>query len=261
MNQEIPNHLREQLSSTAFTKVRLRTYLALDVPTWAQAESLVDLFGDAVSGYKVGLELFYGDGPTAMRELWRRGKRIFLDIKLHDIPNTVAGAIRAVCTPGVEMVNVHTAGGRNMLEAAREAVDGLTTPPLLIGVTVLTSLDEKLWQELGLNDLSDTVLHMAKLCAQCGLDGVVTAATEVPRIRAVTSAHFLTVVPGIRPLGTAKEDQARSLTPEQALRLGADRLVLGRAVTRAADKQWALASIWKEMNEVLQIQGDGHSNP
>ena len=256
MNDTISGSWQEYLQSPRFDWVRRRTYLALDVPTWTQAQDLVELFGDAVRGYKVGLELFCGDGPMALRELHRRGKRVFLDIKLHDIPHTVAGAIRSVCVPGVEMVNVHTAGGREMLLAAREAVDILKEPPLLIGVTVLTSINENLWHELGFTSLSETVSVMARLSADCGLDGVVAAAIDVPRIRTVTPAHFITVVPGIRPLGSAKHDQARSLTPGEALHLGADRLVLGRAVTLVADKKKALAGIWDEMNGVLQAQGD-----
>ncbi|OFW79762.1 MAG: hypothetical protein A2201_08970, partial [Alicyclobacillus sp. RIFOXYA1_FULL_53_8] len=178
---------RDDLLDSRYDRVRQASYLALDVDNWQQANRLVSLFGEAVDGYKVGLQLFHGDGPTALEQLNRLGKRVFLDVKLHDIPNTVAGALRAICQHNIEMVNVHASGGRKMLEAARQAVDdsvasgsrgdggvgaGATGKPLLIAVTALTSLSDDALQEIGYRmPAKELVLRLAALTADCGLDG------------------------------------------------------------------------------------------
>ncbi|WP_231493389.1 orotidine-5'-phosphate decarboxylase [Alicyclobacillus macrosporangiidus] len=248
--------LQTVLCEPRYDGVRRATYVALDVPTWTQAEALVHRFGPAVDGYKVGLELFFGDGPVALSALRSMGKRVFLDVKLHDIPNTVAGALRAIARFEVEMVNVHASGGPAMLMAAREALDQAAgaagaVRPLLLAVTVLTSLGTSDLQALGWGgpqaEPEALVERWAGLAARCGLDGVVASALEARRIRAAAPPGFEIVVPGTRPAGAPRHDQVRSLTPGEAMKAGATRLVLGRAVTRADDPLAALASVWDEM--------------
>lgn len=240
----------ESLLDAKYDLVRRKSYLALDVPTWEQAERLVSLFDEAIDGYKVGLQLFDADGLHVLDELKRRGKRVFLDVKLHDIPNTVAGALRALCQFELEMVNVHAAGGRKMLEQARGAVD--TSPgssrPLLIAVTVLTSLAQEDLDEMGLAiTTEDLVVKLATLSAECGLDGVVASASELPAIRQRFVEPFEVVVPGTRLAGSELHDQMRSLSPGAALAAGASRLVLGRSVTAATNPLRALKAIWDDM--------------
>lgn len=241
--------LREALSSPVYDDIRAHSYIALDVPTWDAASAFVDGFGPAVTGYKVGLELFHGDGPRAISALVRLGKRIFLDVKLHDIPNTVAGALREIRDEGVEMVNVHAMGGRKMLTAAREALEGGKQRPQLIGVTVLTSLSDADLLDLGYDgkDAAALAESLTRLCVDAGLDGVVTSALELERLRTFTPAGFEFVVPGTRPAGAPLHDQARSLTPGAALAAGATHLVLGRAVTKAEQPVAALKQIWDEV--------------
>jgi orotidine-5'-phosphate decarboxylase len=242
----------EQLMAPTYDEVRRRTYLALDVPSWAEAKRLVQRFGPAVDGYKVGLELFSAHGPAVLEYLADAGKRVFLDVKLHDIPNTVAGALRALCQYPLEMVNLHASAGRAVMEAAREAVAGTANQPLLIAVTVLTSLDEEDLAEVGYaGSAAETVLGMARLAARTGLDGIVASAQEVRVLRHELGDAFEIVVPGTRPGFAARDDQRRSLTPGEAVRRGASRLVIGRAVTRAPEPERALRQIWDEMQHAL----------
>ncbi|MCL6515406.1 MAG: orotidine-5'-phosphate decarboxylase [Alicyclobacillus sp.] len=254
------------LRDPRYDAVRRATYVALDVPTWLQAEALVERFGAAVDGYKVGLELYFGDGPAALSGLRRLGKRVFLDVKLHDIPNTVAGALAAIARYGVEMVNVHASGGPAMLTAAREALDAAAAEsdgprPLLVAVTVLTSLGaadlERLGWGRGASDAQALVARWAALAASCGLDGVVASALEVAQLRRQSPPGFEIVVPGTRPSGAPRHDQVRSLTPGEAMAAGATRLVLGRAVTRAKDPLLALERIWEEMESVAPPAASG----
>lgn len=241
---------------------RKATYVALDVPTWTQAEALVTSLGESVDGYKVGLELFFGDGARTLQALAGLQKRVFLDVKLHDIPNTVAGALKAICVyPNIEMVNVHASGGERMLVAARDALPatgGAGARPLLVAVTVLTSLDRNDFLALGLPDgPAEAVARLAGLASRCGLDGVVASAQEIESIRSCVPAAFEIVVPGTRPVGADMHDQRRSLTPGEAFARGASRLVLGRAVTGEPNPRAALAGIWQEMWEALQsTKGD-----
>ncbi|MCF8564439.1 orotidine-5'-phosphate decarboxylase [Alicyclobacillus tolerans] len=240
--------LLEELLHPRFDLARARSYLALDVPSWSDAQSLVDAFGEAVDGYKVGLELYFGDGEKVLAELEKRNKRVFLDVKLHDIPNTVAGALRSIARHRVEMVNVHAAGGQRMLEAARDAVQNAPEPPLLIAVTVLTSLSGQDLLQMGLDIAPERfVVNLVELVRRCGLDGVVASGAELEAICRVAPEPFEVVVPGTRPKGADKNDQVRSITPGEAIAKGASRLVLGRAVTHAADKLSALKQIWEEM--------------
>ncbi len=250
--------LRERLAGPEYDEVRARTYLALDVPDAEQARAWIDRLGDAVDGYKVGLELFYASGTQLLDELARRHKRVFLDVKLHDIPNTVAGAAKSLCQHPLEMVNVHAAAGRRALTAAREAVEQSAFRPLLIGVTVLTSLDADDLADIGMGrEPQEWVVRLAQLVKECGLDGVVASAREVQRLRSRFGSGFELVIPGTRPSFAERADQRRTLTPGEALRLGATRLVLGRAVTRAEEPELALFNIWEEMRQALDHARNG----
>ncbi|QSO49491.1 orotidine-5'-phosphate decarboxylase [Alicyclobacillus mengziensis] len=241
--------LQSDLTSPIYNAVRRRTYVALDVPQTEDALDIVDHLGDAVDGYKVGLELFYGGGKQVIDELAKRGKRVFLDIKLHDIPTTVAHALRVVCNWPIEMVNVHSAGGTAMLTAAREAVDKSSYRPLLIGVTVLTSLGEADLSRLRMPSGDELAVNWSQLCQAAGLDGVVTSALDVAAVTARCGQDFVTVVPGTRPAFASRDDQTRVLTPGEAVQRGASRLVLGRAVTQAENRLLALRAIWDEMRD------------
>jgi orotidine-5'-phosphate decarboxylase len=197
----------------------------------------------------VGKEMFVVAGPEPVRWMIERGFRVFLDLKFHDIPNTVAQACAAATRLGVWMLNVHAAGGPTMLDAAREAVASAAAAtgrarPLLIAVTVLTSLADADLQAVGVDrSARDHALELARLAARCGLDGVVCSAVEAPALRASLGADFKLVTPGIRPAGSRQDDQARIVTPEGAVANGADFLVIGRPITQAADPLAALAAI------------------
>lgn len=212
-----------------------KVIVALDVPSRDQALEVVEELGTEVTFYKVGLELFSRTGPAMVDDLRELDKRVFLDLKLHDIPNTVAGAVRAAVDHGVEFLTVHVGGGESMLRAAVEAGQGRVG---LLGVTVLTSLDQtELGRIWGRKDLvvEDVVLRMAELARGAGLDGVVASPLEVAAIRERTGPDFVVATPGIRPSGTGADDQARIADPAMAVRAGADHLVVGRAVTGASD--------------------------
>lgn len=231
-----------------------RLLIALDFDNEADALRLVRSLAGQVGGFKIGLELVNAVGFDIFERVRDAGgDRIFYDAKFHDIPNTVAGAVRAAARRGVWMVNVHASGGRAMLEAAHEAAETVSTPPLLIGVTVLTSINEAtLNQDLRVEGLVDEqVEHLARLCQASGLDGVVASPQEVDRIRTVCGPEFVTVIPGVRPAGVASHDQARVATPGQAVRDGAHYLVVGRAVTGATDPVFAAKQIAREVANAL----------
>lgn len=232
-----------------------RILVALDVDTADAALSLVRDLRGHVGGFKVGLELVNAAGTEIFDRLNDVGAdRIFYDAKFHDIPNTVAGAVRAAARRGVWMVNVHAGGGGAMLRAAREAANTVDHPPLLLGVTVLTSIDEATLN----NDLrvpgtiESHVVHLARLCQSSGLDGVVSSPQEIATIRDACGPDFVTVIPGVRPAGVAAHDQARIATPGDAARNGAHYLVVGRAITHAADPANAADSIAAEIAEALK---------
>ncbi len=226
-----------------------RVIVALDFADPGSAIALVDRLDPSACALKVGKELFVVAGPEPVRRMIERGFRVFLDLKFHDIPNTVAQACAAATRLGVWMLNVHAAGGRAMLAAARDAVASAALErhgprPWLIGVTVLTSLDGGDLEEIGFTDTPEALaLRLACLTADCGLDGVVCSAVEAPELRRTLGPRFKLVTPGIRPGGTAADDQSRIATPEAAIANGADYLVIGRAITRAADPPAALARI------------------
>lgn len=220
--------------------------VALDFPSGAPALALADRLDPGRCALKVGKELFTAEGPELVRRLVGRGFRVFLDLKFHDIPNTVAQACAAAARLGVWMLNVHATGGRPMLEAARGATapSGSGKAPLLIAVTVLTSLDAIALSEVGVADPPAVqALRLARLAHSAGLDGVVCSGVEARELRAAIGADFCLVTPGIRPAGAAACDQARVTTPEQAIAAGANYLVIGRPITRAADPAGALEQI------------------
>ncbi|WP_440995922.1 orotidine-5'-phosphate decarboxylase [Arhodomonas sp. SL1] len=225
--------------------------IALDFDEVAAAEALVATLPPGECRLKVGKELFLRGGPEMVGRWVAAGWEVFLDLKFHDIPNTVAGACRAAADLGVWMVNVHTLGGPAMLAAAREAVEGARHRPLIIGVTVLTSHREADLERIGLNGPMDAAVgRLGGLAAEAGLDGVVCSAREAAAMRALGGDGFRRVTPGIRPSGTDAGDQARVMTPAAALAAGATDLVIGRPVTRAADPVAALAAIRAEVEGV-----------
>ena len=225
----------------------------LDFPDAGQALALAARLDPALCRVKVGKELYVAAGPSVVRELQQRGFEVFLDLKFHDIPNTVAGACRAAARLGVWMLNVHASGGEAMMRAAREAAGTVPRPPLLIAVTVLTSLGEGDLPRVGLHgSVAENVERLAALAKGCGLDGVVCSAMEAPRLRAAHGAGFKLVTPGIRLAGAAADDQARVVTPAEALRLGADYLVIGRPITQAPDPVAVLESIRTSLMEEAQ---------
>lgn len=227
-----------------------RILVALDFPSAAPALALAHRLDPGQCRLKVGKELFTAAGPELVLQLQALGFEVFLDLKFHDIPNTVAGAVRAAAELGVWMVNVHASGGRRMLLAAREALEKLQRRPLLIAVTVLTSLERSDLAEIGLDiDPLLQVERLARLTADCGLDGVVCSAQEAPRLRVACGGDFCLVTPGIRPVVAAAGDQRRVMTPAAALAAGADYLVIGRPITAAADPALALAQIAAEIGQ------------
>jgi len=226
-----------------------KVFVALDFEEPVRALALADRLDPAACGLKIGKELFVVAGPELVRWVVARGFRVFLDLKFHDIPNTVAQACTAATRLGVWMMNVHASGGRAMLAAARAAVDDAAAEqgrptPLLLGVTVLTSLADADLREMGIGATATAqALALARLTASCKLDGVVCSAIEAPDLRAALGRSFKLVTPGIRPAASGRDDQARIITPEEAMANGADYLVIGRPITRAPDPLAALAEI------------------
>lgn len=229
--------------------------IPLDVPTLDEARRQLDRLHSVVEIFKIGKQLFTAEGPETVRLVHSYGKRVFLDLKYHDIPNTVAEACLSAARLGVWMLNLHISGGRVMVTAAREAVQAQDSDstPLLIGVTVLTSLDAPLWEEVfgqkG-RGLSEQVVHMAELAKRWGLNGVVASPQEITGIREGCGSEFLIVTPGVRPRWAAGNDQRRAMTPGEALRAGADYLVIGRPITAASNPLEATHAILDELARV-----------
>jgi orotidine-5'-phosphate decarboxylase len=223
--------------------------LALDVPSARDAHALLDRVGPAAGFVKVGLQLYVAEGPSVVREMTARGLRVFLDLKLHDIPNTVAHAVESAAALGVDLLTVHASGGAAMLRAAARVQDR----PRLLGVTVLTSLSAVELAEAWGRDAviaEQEVRRLARLCEESGVDGVVASVHELPAIRGATRPGFLALTPGIRLPGGDAGDQARVATPSEAARLGADFLVIGRAVTAAPDPAAAMQAVMDELSGV-----------
>ncbi len=237
-----------------------RLIVALDVDTFDQAASLIDQLSWATQSFKVGSQLFTACGPRIVEHLKRRGLLVFLDLKYHDIPNTVAKAVGQAAALGVDIINVHAMGGFSMMEAAADAAIGAAQQrglpaPTLLAVTVLTSMDEATFRDaLGTpgRTLAEQVLHLARLARSAGMAGVVASPHEITLLRAELGPEFVILTPGIRPAGGEAGDQKRFLTPAEAIRMGADYLVVGRPITAAQDPARAAAGIQKEIADALR---------
>jgi orotidine-5'-phosphate decarboxylase len=242
----------------ALRSARSRLIVALDFPSTEGAVRMAETLHGHVGMFKIGSELFGAEGPALVRSLAARGEDVFLDLKFHDIPNTVRGAARAAARLGVKMINVHASGGRKMMEAARDgAREGRTrrkTAPMVLAVTVLTSLAPEDFRDIGIQGSSEEAgVRLARLAQASGLDGVVASAREASAIRRACGAQFLIVTPGIRPAASVADDQQRISTPGQAIRAGADYLVVGRPITASADPNAAAEAILAEMSEALAL--------
>lgn len=230
--------------------------IALDVPSASEALAIADSLRGVVGGYKIGSQLFTAEGPSIVRTLTERGDRVFLDLKFHDIPNTVAGAIESASHLGAWMMNVHASGGAAMMHAAAEAADRAAVQgrprPLVIAVTVLTSMTADVLSSVGISRSPfDQVVHLALMAQGAGMDGVVASPLETAAIREACGPDFLIVTPGIRG-GSAqqaggRQDQARTMAPGDAVRAGASYLVVGRPITGAADPRGAAEAIGREI--------------
>jgi orotidine-5'-phosphate decarboxylase len=231
----------------ASSGMRERLIVALDVPSASEAQKLVARIGDAAGIYKVGLQLFIAEGPSIVRDLVSSGRRVFLDLKLHDIPTTVALAVKSAAELRVDMLTIHASGGAAMLRAATEAAAGRLN---LLAVTVLTSLNDEDMQEIGVSGrASDQVLRMAALAQSAGCQGIITSPRESPMVRKALGEGFAIVTPGIRPAGAETNDQQRIATPAQAISNGASHIVIGRPITHASDPATAAQAIIAEMEQ------------
>ena len=216
--------------------------VALDVEIWDEAKSLVTNLGDSVEIYKIGSQLFTAYGPQAVRDISAAGKKVFLDLKFHDIPNTVAKAVESAASLNVFMLTVHTVGGKEMLEAAVASAKKAKARPLIVGVTVLTS-------DAQTANVSQTVLERAKLAFDAGLDGVVASPQEAQMIRKALGPKFIIVTPGIRPSDAELDDQKRVATPSAAIASGSNYLVVGRPIVKAASPKDAARAILDEIKK------------
>jgi len=215
---------------------RQRLIVALDVPSAAAAQRIVAAVGDSAFCYKVGMRLYTAEGPQLVRDLVASGRRVFLDLKYHDIPNTVAAAVTEAARLGVNMLTVHASGGGRMLRAATEAAAAVNPALMVLAVTVLTSLDDRDLDKLGVHGrVQDQVLRLAALAVASGCQGVVASAREASELRSELDEEFAIVTPGVRPAGAQYGDQARVVTPAEAIAAGATHIVVGRPITEAAD--------------------------
>ena len=236
-------------------KPRDRLIVALDVGTRAEAISLALNLRSFAGWMKIGLQLFAAEGPDLVRAIRETGANIFLDLKLHDIPNTVARAVESVATLDVQMLSLHLSGGREMVQAA---VDTAPSDLLLLGVTVLTSVNSGTLREIGLAEqVAQQVIRLAKIGAACGIGGIVASAHEIEPLRKVVGQELKLVVPGIRPTGSDEYDQKRTTTPADAIAAGANYIVVGRPITAAADPTVAAQKILEEIESSI-FQTDCH---
>ena len=215
---------------------------------YTSAVSIADKLDPNICRLKVGNQLFTSSGPKIVKTLHDKGFEIFLDLKFHDIPNTVYESVRSAANLGVWMINVHASGGSKMLDASKKALEGFDKPPLLVGVTILTSISEEILTEIGFNNLDKQVMRLTKLAERSGLDGVVCAASDASKVKQTCGESFLTVTPGIRPRDADLNDQSRTSTPKEAIANGSDFLVIGRPITGSEDPTNALDNIYKEVS-------------
>jgi orotidine-5'-phosphate decarboxylase len=228
-----------------------RLAVALDLPNEHEALEFVERLSNTCRWFKVGMELYYAAGNSIVKKLRDRGFNIFLDLKLHDIPNTVAGAVRSAAKAGASLLTIHASGGEAMMTAAAEAASAPGSPRLL-AVTVLTSMDASQLAGIGITaSPAEQVFRLAKLAQRSGIDGMVCSPEEVAILRRETGPNTLLVIPGIRPAGSAVGDQKRVATPAKAIRDGASLLVVGRPITRAADPAHAAQSILDEIADAI----------
>lgn len=233
---------------------RDKLIVPLDVGTLDEAKGLMDQLAGVVNFYKVGSQLFTASGPSAIEEVKSRGSKVFLDLKFHDIPNTVALACQSAAALDVDMLTLHTLGGFDMMESAAKLIWHKEKRPLLFGVTLLTSLDEAFLKDvMGADDrtLQEEILHLARLARSAGLDGVVSSALEVSAIKEKCGEEFVVLTPGIRPSGSETQDQVRVLTPKEAIQAGADYIVVGRPITQADMPREVAEQVVKEMEDAL----------
>lgn len=241
----MPSHAMDTVISPAPTSARERLIVALDVSSSREAQEMVQRIGDAAGLYKVGLQLFTAEGPDFVRELTASGRKVFLDLKLHDIPNTVAHATKQAAELGISMLTVHASGGAAMLRAAADAAGGRFT---LLAVTVLTSMNDEDLQEIGVaGRVLDQALRLASMARSAGFGGIVSSPREAAGLRKALGEGFAIVTPGIRPAGADLNDQQRVATPGQAIAAGASHIVVGRPITHAADPAGAANAIVAEM--------------
>ncbi len=239
-------------------KISDRIIVVLDLSILQEARNLIDKLDLVAEWFKVGPQLFTNVGPDIIREIKGRGKKLFLDLKFHDIPNTVAKAAEAAVELGVDMFNMHVSGGLEMMRTAAEAAKAKSselgvTKPILLGVTILTSLDALMFQQDfgSTRSLEEQVVYMAKLAQRAGLDGVVASPHEIELIKTACGQDFVVVTPGVRPEWSSQDDQRRTMTPQQALAAGADYVVIGRPIYRSQDPAEALARIIQEVEKAF----------
>ncbi|HXC43364.1 MAG TPA: orotidine-5'-phosphate decarboxylase [Candidatus Dormibacteraeota bacterium] len=228
---------------------RERLIVALDVSTASAAQKIVAAVGDSALTYKVGMQLYTAEGPQVVRDLITSGRRVFLDLKYHDIPNTVAAAVREAARLGVSMLTVHATGSSKMLRAAVDAARVVNPSLLVLGVTVLTSLDQNDLEQVGVQGtVQDEVLRLTKMALASGCQGIVTSARESSRLRSELGDGFAIVTPGVRPVGSDHADQARVVTPAEAIAAGASHIVVGRPITEAKDPAAEARSILQQIS-------------
>jgi orotidine-5'-phosphate decarboxylase len=228
---------------------RQNLIVALDVSSAAAAQKIVAAVGISALTFKVGMQLYTAEGPSVVRDLVASGRRVFLDLKYHDIPNTVGAAVREAAGLGISMLTIHAAGGSKMIHAAVEAARTVNPALMVLGVTMLTSLDDQDLDKIGMRGhVVDQVLRLAGLALTSGCHGVVASAREAAELRSELGKHFLIVTPGVRPAGRDHGDQSRVVTPAQAISAGATYIVVGRPITDASDPGAEARSILDQMN-------------
>ena len=229
---------------------RDRLIVALDVASAAEAQKLVASIGNTAAIYKIGKQLFTAEGPGLVRDLVSSGRKVFLDLKYHDIPNTIASAVRSASDLKVNMLTVHASGGSKMLRAAAQAAAESSARPLVLAVTVLTSMADEDLREIGIaGTAQDQVIRLAKLAQKAGIGGLVASPSELKALRQTLGQEMKIVTPGVRPVGSDKGDQARVATPAEAIANGADYIVVGRPITAAADPAAAAKAILEEIQK------------